>query len=63
MDSARPTGRALSISAYQCTSDGTVAQRLDYDEYGRVTQNTAPSFQPFGYAGAACLVTLPPQGS
>ena len=33
------------------TSDGTVAQRLDYDEYGRVTQNTAPGFQPFGYAG------------
>jgi RHS repeat-associated protein len=31
--------------------DGTVAQRLDYDEYGRVTQNTAPGFQPFGYAG------------
>jgi YD repeat-containing protein len=34
------------------TSDGTVAQRLDYDEYGRVTQNTNPGFQPFGYAGA-----------
>jgi RHS repeat-associated protein len=33
------------------TSDGTVAQRLDYDEYGRVTQNTSPGFQPFGYAG------------
>jgi RHS repeat-associated protein len=28
-----------------------VAQRLDYDEYGRVTQNTNPGFQPFGYAG------------
>jgi YD repeat-containing protein len=34
------------------TSDGTVAQRLDYDEYGRITQNTSPGFQPFGYAGA-----------
>ncbi len=33
------------------TADATVAQRLDYDEYGRVTQNTAPGFQPFGYAG------------
>jgi RHS repeat-associated protein len=33
------------------TSDGAVAQRLDYDEYGRVTQNTAPGFQPFGFAG------------
>jgi RHS repeat-associated protein len=33
------------------TANGTVAQRLDYDEYGRFTQNTAPGFQPFGYAG------------
>ena len=33
------------------TSSGTVAQRIDYDEYGRVTQNTSPGFQPFGYAG------------
>jgi len=30
---------------------GAVAQRIDYDEYGRVTQNTAAGFQPFGYAG------------
>ena len=33
------------------TADGTVAQRLDYDEFGRVTRNTAPGFQPFGYGG------------
>ncbi|HEX6616918.1 MAG TPA: RHS repeat-associated core domain-containing protein [Gemmatimonadales bacterium] len=32
-------------------ADGTVAQRLDYDEFGRVTQNTNPGFQPFGFAG------------
>ena len=31
---------------------GAVQQRIDYDEYGRVTTNTAPGFQPFGYAGA-----------
>ena len=30
---------------------GTVAQRLDYDTYGRVTLDTNPGFQPFGYAG------------
>ena len=30
---------------------GAVAQRLDYDEYGRIIQNTAPGFQPFGFAG------------
>ena len=26
-------------------------QRIDYDAFGRVTQNTNPGFQPFGYAG------------
>ncbi len=33
------------------TSDGAIAQRLDYDEFGQVTQNSSPGFQPFGYAG------------
>jgi RHS repeat-associated protein len=33
------------------TSDGAIAQRIDYDESGRVTLNTAPGFQPFGFAG------------
>jgi len=33
------------------TVDGTVAQRLDYNEFGHVTQNTSPGFQPFGFAG------------
>jgi hypothetical protein len=26
-------------------------ERLDYDAFGRVTQNTNPSFHPFGFAG------------
>jgi RHS repeat-associated protein len=30
---------------------GVVAQRMDYDEFGRVTQDTNPGFQPFGFAG------------
>jgi RHS repeat-associated protein len=30
---------------------GAIAQRIDYDEYGRVTLNSNPGFQPFGYAG------------
>jgi RHS repeat-associated protein len=30
---------------------GAVAQRLDYDEFGKVTQDTSPGFQPFGFAG------------
>ncbi|MBI3768748.1 MAG: RHS repeat-associated core domain-containing protein [Deltaproteobacteria bacterium] len=30
---------------------GAIAQRLDYDTFGRVTQDTNPGFQPFGFAG------------
>src|SRR5688572_26734951 len=30
---------------------GEVAQRMDYDEFGRVLQDTNPGFQPFGFAG------------
>ncbi|MDB5309938.1 MAG: repeat protein [Gemmataceae bacterium] len=30
---------------------GEVAQRLDYDPFGRVLRDTSPGFQPFGYGG------------
>lgn len=30
---------------------GVPAQRMDYDEWGHVTADTAPGFQPFGFAG------------
>lgn len=33
------------------TSTGAVAQRMDYDEWGNVVADTAPGFQPFGFAG------------
>ena len=33
------------------TTDGTVAQRIDYDEFGNITQDTNPGFQPVGFAG------------
>jgi RHS repeat-associated protein len=33
------------------TADGTVVQRMDFDEYGRVLADTNPGFQPFGFAG------------
>lgn len=32
-------------------SDGSVAQRMDYDEFGNVLQDTNPGFQPFAFAG------------
>lgn len=30
---------------------GTIAQQMDYDVWGQVTQDSNPGFQPFGYAG------------
>ena len=33
------------------TTNGTVIQRMDYDEFGNVINDTNPGFQPFGYAG------------
>jgi RHS repeat-associated protein len=33
------------------TSTGQVAERIDYDEFGNVTNDTNPGFQPFGFAG------------
>jgi RHS repeat-associated protein len=32
-------------------SDGSVVQRIDYDEFGVVSSDTNPGFQPFGFAG------------
>jgi RHS repeat-associated protein len=32
-------------------SDGSIAQRIDYDEFGRVVTDTNPGFQPFGFGG------------
>jgi len=32
-------------------SSGEVVQRMDYDEFGRVLNDTNPGFQPFGFAG------------
>ncbi len=33
------------------TADGSVVQRMDYDEWGNVVGDTNPGFQPFGFAG------------
>jgi RHS repeat-associated protein len=33
------------------TDTGTVAQRMDYDEFGNILLDTNPGFQPFGFAG------------
>jgi RHS repeat-associated protein len=33
------------------TATGSVAQRIDYDEWGNVLSDSSPGFQPFGFAG------------
>jgi RHS repeat-associated protein len=32
-------------------TSGMIAQRIDYDEFGKVINDTNPGFQPFGFAG------------
>jgi RHS repeat-associated protein len=32
-------------------ADGTIAQQIEYDEFGRVVSDSNPGFQPFGFAG------------
>jgi len=33
------------------TATSAIAQRIEYDEFGRVLNDTNPGFQPFGFAG------------
>jgi RHS repeat-associated protein len=40
-----------SVKLVVDTATGTVAQRIDYDEFGQITQDTNAGFQPFGFAG------------
>ena len=32
-------------------ADGSIVQRIDYDEFGNILNDTNPGFQPFGFAG------------
>lgn len=45
------TDEAGSVRLVVNAQTGAVAQRLDYDSFGNVTQDTNPGFQPFGFAG------------
>jgi RHS repeat-associated protein len=33
------------------SSDGSIMQRMDYDEFGNIVLDTNPGFQPYGFAG------------
>jgi RHS repeat-associated protein len=40
-----------SVRLVAHATTGDIVQRIDYDAFGRVTQDTNPGFQPFGFAG------------
>jgi RHS repeat-associated protein len=45
------TDQVGTVRLVVSTVDGSIAERIDYDEFGNVTADTAPGFQPFGFAG------------
>lgn len=47
------TDQVGSVRLVVNTSDGTIAQRIDYDRFGKVVSDTNPGFQPFGSLGAS----------
>ncbi|MBI3148538.1 MAG: RHS repeat-associated core domain-containing protein [Betaproteobacteria bacterium] len=40
-----------SVRVVVDAASGDLAQRIDYDEFGKVLSDTHPGFQPFGFAG------------
>ena len=40
-----------TVLAVVDATSGEVAQRIEYDEFGRVLYDSAPGLQPFGFAG------------
>lgn len=45
------TNHLGSVVAVVNTTTGAVAQQIVYDEFGNITSDTNPGFQPFGFAG------------
>jgi RHS repeat-associated protein len=45
------TDLAGSVRLVINTSDGSIAQRIDYDPFGQILSDSNPGFQPFGFAG------------
>jgi RHS repeat-associated protein len=45
------TDQVGSVRLVVDVATGQVAERIDYDEFGNVLFDTAPSFQPFGFSG------------
>ena len=48
---ANQYGHLGSVRMVINTADGSVAQRMDFDEFGNIVSDTNPGFQPFAYVG------------
>jgi len=53
MELLKSSGPVLMVLCIHVKSN-EVIQQLDYDEFGMMTRDTNPGFQPFGYAGGIC---------
>ena len=51
------TDQVGSVRLVVNTTTGAVAQRIDYDAFGRITQDTSPGFQPFAFATTSSWVS------
>ena len=45
------TDQIGSVKLVVNSANGTIAQKIEYDEFGRVISDSNPGFQPFGFAG------------
>jgi hypothetical protein len=45
------------------TSTGATVERIDYDEFGNITQDTSPGLTPFGFGGGSTTKTPGSSGS
>lgn len=50
---ARIVAGVVSVRREASPGDRIAVQRMDFDEWGQVTLDMNPGFQPFGFAGAA----------
>ena len=48
---ARPDPQSPDARVVLKSTTGLAVQRMDYDEFGNVSLDTNPGFQPFGFAG------------
>ena len=54
------TDQVGSVRFVVNVANGSVTQALNYDEFGNVTSDSNPGFQPFGFAGGIYNQESPP---